>query len=334
MPTTSKPRSANRAAVTDESTPPDIATTMRCSAGLPSRSRSSEVIAVRRAPSARNRPRAGRRGRNWRRARQTAPPRHARQTARQAHLRPRAPRPGTQIRHTSPAIRGTGSRRDESAGRPSARWQLPSSRQCTEQAPPRGRADHRPDRGRARNAYRRSSPAPPARQRSPLPRDPNRGNSRYAAQSRHRALPRRDVAPGASRPACRICRPPTPKRAQNAAETDSPAPGSGENTPPADRRRPAASQIGVAYKPATPPPRPRPGGGRARPFRDSAEKQIAGRRGQLHGQPVELLGDDDLTAEPRRLGQIEGEVEHVVLIQARLLQQIVPLGVDDDVTGR
>ena len=64
------------------------------------------------------------------------------------------------------------------------------------------------------------------------------------------------------------------------------------------------------------------------------EKQIARRCRQPHCQPVEFLGDDDLATEPGCLGQIEGEVEHVVLILARLLQQIVPIRIDDDVTGR
>ena len=43
---------------------------------------------------------------------------------------------------------------------------------------------------------------------------------------------------------------------------------------------------------------------------------------------------DDLAAEPRGPGQVEGEIEHVLLVLARLLQQIVPFGFDDDVAGR
>src|SRR5271169_5448181 len=66
----------------------------------------------------------------------------------------------------------------------------------------------------------------------------------------------------------------------------------------------------------------------------SAEQQVAGRRGQPHRQPVELLGDDDLAAEPGRLAEVEGEVEHVLFVLARLLEQIVPVGIDDHVTGR
>ena len=56
--------------------------------------------------------------------------------------------------------------------------------------------------------------------------------------------------------------------------------------------------------------------------------------GQPHRQPVELLGDDDLAAQPRGLAEVEGEVEHVLLVLARLLEQIVPIGVDDDMAGR
>src|SRR6266566_4561463 len=41
MPTTSNPAATSKAAVTDESTPPDIATTMRWSAGAPARSMSA-----------------------------------------------------------------------------------------------------------------------------------------------------------------------------------------------------------------------------------------------------------------------------------------------------
>src|SRR5437764_3709548 len=44
MPTTSKPALTSSAAVTEESTPPDIAMTMRWSAGLPARSRSAGCI--------------------------------------------------------------------------------------------------------------------------------------------------------------------------------------------------------------------------------------------------------------------------------------------------
>src|SRR5271169_2153928 len=66
----------------------------------------------------------------------------------------------------------------------------------------------------------------------------------------------------------------------------------------------------------------------------SAEQQVAGRRGQPHHQTVELLGNDDLAAEPGGLAEVEGEVEHVLLVLARLLKQIIPLGIDDDVAGR
>ncbi len=51
-------------------------------------------------------------------------------------------------------------------------------------------------------------------------------------------------------------------------------------------------------------------------------------------EPVELLGDDELAAEPRGLGEAEGEVEHVLLVLARLGQQLVPVGIDDHMAGR
>src|SRR5580765_622649 len=44
MPTTSNPARASKAAVTDESTPPDIATTMRWSPGAPAKSISASGI--------------------------------------------------------------------------------------------------------------------------------------------------------------------------------------------------------------------------------------------------------------------------------------------------
>src|SRR5439155_13736405 len=37
---------------------------------------------------------------------------------------------------------------------------------------------------------------------------------------------------------------------------------------------------------------------------------------------------------PRGLSQIEGEIEHIILILARLLQQVIPLRIDNDVTCR
>src|SRR6185312_2849119 len=63
-------------------------------------------------------------------------------------------------------------------------------------------------------------------------------------------------------------------------------------------------------------------------------QQVAGRRRQADGQPVKLLGDNDLAAEARGGGQPEGEVEHVLLVLGRVLQQLVPLGIDDDMAGR
>src|SRR5437660_7922618 len=60
-----------------------------------------------------------------------------------------------------------------------------------------------------------------------------------------------------------------------------------------------------------------------------AEKEVSGGRRQLYRQAVELLGNDDLATKPRGLGQIEGEIEHIILVLARLLQQVVPIRFDD-----
>src|SRR5258708_30458176 len=56
MPTTSYPAGTSKAAVTDESTPPDIATTMRWSAGAPARSMSASGI---KTPTNTHRPEIG-----------------------------------------------------------------------------------------------------------------------------------------------------------------------------------------------------------------------------------------------------------------------------------
>src|SRR6185437_14787029 len=86
-----------------------------------------------------------------------------------------------------------------------------------------------------------------------------------------------------------------------------------------------------------PPLRGRVGaGGRARTHRrrPSPAHHVARRLRQLDGEAVELLGHDDLAAEPRGLRQAEGEVEHVLLVLGRVLQQLVPFRIDDDVAGR
>src|SRR5258708_27763713 len=69
-------------------------------------------------------------------------------------------------------------------------------------------------------------------------------------------------------------------------------------------------------------------------IRPSPCHHVARRLRQLDGKAVGLLGHDDLTAEPRGLRQAEGEVEHVLLVLARLVQQLVPFRIDDDVAGR
>src|SRR6266567_6524265 len=57
--------------------------------------------------------------------------------------------------------------------------------------------------------------------------------------------------------------------------------------------------------------------------RKSAEQQVAGARRQPHDQPVEFFGDDDLAAEPRGRGQAEREVEHVLFIFTRVLEEVI-----------
>src|SRR5580658_933659 len=65
-----------------------------------------------------------------------------------------------------------------------------------------------------------------------------------------------------------------------------------------------------------------------------AVHHVARRLRQLHREAVELFGHDDLATEPGRLRQPEGEVEHVLLVLARILQKLEPFGIDDDVAGR
>src|SRR5262252_2459504 len=48
----------------------------------------------------------------------------------------------------------------------------------------------------------------------------------------------------------------------------------------------------------------------------------------------QFLGHDDLTAKARGSRQVEGEVEHVLLLLAGFSQPAVPFRIDDDVTGR
>src|SRR6185437_11698610 len=109
------------------------------------------------------------------------------------------------------------------------------------------------------------------------------------------------------------------------------------STPPdmaTTTRAPLSRPSGLMHPP---PLRGRVGaGGRARTHRrrPSPAHHVARRLRQLDGEAVELLGHDDLAAEPRGLRQAEGEVEHVLLVLARFLEQLVPFGIDDDVAGR
>ena len=64
------------------------------------------------------------------------------------------------------------------------------------------------------------------------------------------------------------------------------------------------------------------------------EQQVAGRRGKLYRQTVQLLADDDLATEARRHREIERQVQHIFLVLARLGEQLVPLWIDDDMARR
>src|SRR5258707_10149146 len=58
--------------------------------------------------------------------------------------------------------------------------------------------------------------------------------------------------------------------------------------------------------------------------RASPAHHVARRLRQLDGKAVELLGPDDLTAEPRGLRQTESEVEHVPFVHPCLLPALGP----------
>src|SRR6266852_3306651 len=68
--------------------------------------------------------------------------------------------------------------------------------------------------------------------------------------------------------------------------------------------------------------------------RASPAHHVARRLRQLDGEAVELLGHDDLAAEPRGLRQAESVVEYVVFVLASLLLGLLPYQLSDDVTGR
>ena len=76
---------------------------------------------------------------------------------------------------------------------------------------------------------------------------------------------------------------------------------------------------------------PRAGG---KPVHKLAPHHVARRRRQADGEAVELLGHHDLAAEARGVGEAEGEVEHVLLVLAGILEHFEPFGIDDDVAGR
>src|SRR6266852_685227 len=97
----------------------------------------------------------------------------------------------------------------------------------------------------------------------------------------------------------------------------------------ADCRSRAAARIRGGYRRTNSLSLPAPSVGRAQ-----VRRSFSSGRGQLYRQPVELLCNDDLATEPRGLGQIEGEIQHIILVFARFLQQVVPIRLDDDMTCR
>src|SRR5215212_10188109 len=61
---------------------------------------------------------------------------------------------------------------------------------------------------------------------------------------------------------------------------------------------------------------------------------VSGRRRELDDQAVERLAHADLTAEPRGVGEPEGEVEHVFLVLAGWGELVEPFLLDHDMAGR
>src|SRR5260221_2028496 len=64
------------------------------------------------------------------------------------------------------------------------------------------------------------------------------------------------------------------------------------------------------------------------------DHHVAGRRRYLDHQSVERLGHADLTAEPRRVGEAKGQIEHVFFVLAGRRQLNEPGLFDHDVAGR
>src|SRR5216684_3884820 len=64
------------------------------------------------------------------------------------------------------------------------------------------------------------------------------------------------------------------------------------------------------------------------------DHHVAGGRRQLDHQPVERLAHADLAAQPRGMGEPEGEIEHVLLVLAGRRQLVEPVLFDDHMTGR
>jgi hypothetical protein len=61
--------------------------------------------------------------------------------------------------------------------------------------------------------------------------------------------------------------------------------------------------------------------------------EIARRLGHLHLDIVQFSGNNNLTAQPTRLGQAKGHVEHVLLVLAGLWQGIIKVLRQNQVTS-
>jgi hypothetical protein len=66
----------------------------------------------------------------------------------------------------------------------------------------------------------------------------------------------------------------------------------------------------------------------------TVDEHVPRRSRQLHAHPLHLLRQQDLAPEARRIRQTEGHVQHVVLVVARLLEEVIVLRREDDVACR
>lgn len=64
------------------------------------------------------------------------------------------------------------------------------------------------------------------------------------------------------------------------------------------------------------------------------DEHVPGCCGELHTHAVHLLGEVDLAPEPGCVRQPEGHIQHVVLVVARLLNEVIELRGQDDMARR